>query len=140
MSTRSLFAVAACVLVPPCTLAAESVTVQVYANVLPVCRFAASPAFEAPVNRPLDSGAASPAGAITYRCTNGLAPAFTITASCGACSDSGRLWLSDISAAGRGMGSGRELTLVVTASGAQGPVQTAAAGVAPSEVSVTVSP
>jgi hypothetical protein len=136
ISWRSLSAVAACLLGPACTLAADSVTIQVYTNVLPVCRFAASSNID-PMGKPLDGGAASPAGAITYRCSNGLAPAFTITASCVGCPDSAPLMLSD-GGVGRGMGSGRELTLVVTAASVQGPVQTAAFGLG--DVNVTVSP
>jgi hypothetical protein len=47
--------------------------------------------------------------------------------------------LSDTAGVGRGMGSGRELTVIVTGPVAR-PLQTASASVAPGAVHVTVSP
>ena len=140
MSWRSLFAVAIWLFGSACTLAADSVTVELRATILPVCRFSASSGLDITAGRPFDATdapTASPSGAITYRCTSGVAPGFTITASCPGCSDGGMLIVSG-DGVGRGMGAGRELTLVVAAPAPQAPVQTAAANVG--NVSVTVSP
>jgi hypothetical protein len=138
MSWRYLFAVAAWLAGPACTLAADSVTVELRTTILPVCRFSASSGLDIAAARPfdtVDAPAASPGAAITYRCTNGVAPGFTITASCPGCPDGGTLIVSG-DGVGRGMGSGRELMLVVALPPSSQPVQTAATGIA----RVTVSP
>jgi hypothetical protein len=108
------------------------VTIAIYTTVLPVCRFSSS-------------SASGDTAAITYRCTNGIAPAFAVTASvfeCASCPDdsSRALIVSDDGGVGRGLGAGRELTLVVTAPIATPPVQTAFASIASGAISITVSP
>jgi hypothetical protein len=119
--------------------AAESVTVSIHTTVLPVCRFMGSIVPASPVPGMAEDGS-SPTGAITYQCTNGVAPSFAITAStaCPGCTDasaSAPVIVSDARAIGRGMGSGRELMLVVAAPMAPASLQTAL-----SSVSITVSP
>ncbi len=151
MGWRRVFAVfAACILQPACAGAADSLTVTINTTVLPVCRFSASgPAnFDTNAGGAVDAGQAAPlsaTGAITYRCTNGVAPAFAITAAagCGGCPDArgiGPVILSDNGGVGRGMGSGRDLTLIVAGPVGPAPVQTASVGVALADVSITVSP
>jgi hypothetical protein len=131
-----------------CTRAADSVTIAIYTTVLPVCRFSASsPSFDTSIGsgRASDierAGSGPASAAITYQCTTGVAPAFTLTAACAACPDApsaAPLVLSDTAGVGRGMGSGRELTVIVTGPVAR-PLQTASASVAPGAVHVTVSP
>jgi hypothetical protein len=136
--------------------AAESVTVTVYATVLPVCKFLTS----APVVNIADLGVGSSVGVgrpgppmgsaeITYRCSNGTVPSFAIaaaaatTAACAACPEAPSIVatfsLTD-NGPGRGMGSGRDLTLTVKGQIAPSPYQTAAAGANPETLTVTVSP
>lgn len=125
--------------------AGDSVTVAISTTVLPVCRFSAS----FPVGDVTDGASGVGAGeggsvparsAMTYRCTNGTAPAFAITAAaagCAACSGTSNMAFMispESSGAGRGFGDGRDLTLIVTAPIA--PLQVASSGM----VSVTVSP
>lgn len=140
MSRRLGFGVAAAwILVSGGAGAAESVTVSIQTTVLPVCRFMGSIVPGSTISGAGD-GASSPTGAITYQCTNGVAPTFAITAStgCPGCPDasaSAPVIVSDSRVVGRGMGSGRELTLVVAA-----PITPASVQTALSNVSITVSP
>lgn len=135
-----LYAVATIWILAPGSASADSVTISVNTTVLPVCRFAASPGINA-------SGGGSPTvlatGGITYRCTSGVAPAFTITAGCAGCADAlgvVPVTLSDSGGVGKGMGSGRQLTLIVTGPIAPAPIQTASAAIDSGNVSITVSP
>lgn len=119
--------------------AADSVTISIHTTVLPVCRFMGSIAPASAVTGMAEDGS-SPTGAITYQCTSGVTPSFAITASmaCPGCPDasaSAPVIVSDARAVGRGMGSGRELMLVVAAPMGSAPLQTAS-----SNVSITVSP
>jgi len=140
MSNRLSFSIAASwVLVAGGADGAETATISIYTTVLPVCRFAASIGSDA-TRIPLDRAQGSATGAVTYQCTSGVAPTFAITASagCPGCGDetpSAPVIVSYSHAIGRGMGSGRELTLVVA-----GPAPTESVRTALSNVSVTVSP
>jgi hypothetical protein len=141
LSSRLAFAVATAWTLAVCDVrGADSVTVSLYTTVLPVCRFGASAPDAAAGPRIADDGSAWLSGAITYRCTNGVAPTFAITASigCPACEEasaSGSYIVSESAAVGRGMGSGRELTLLVGGPGLIAPLHTAL-----NDVSITVSP
>jgi hypothetical protein len=115
--------------------ASDTVTIAMNTTVLPVCRFSASSPESGSAGRA--TSAASVTGTITYRCTNGLAPSFAITAICDGCAPT---IVSDDSGMGRGMGSARDLTLVVVSPFAPVAVQTASASVSSSAISVTVSP
>jgi hypothetical protein len=149
MSWRSgLVVVAAWLLPAGWARAADSATIAIYTTVVPVCRFSASsPGFDTSIGsgRAPDierAGSGPVSAALTYQCTNGVAPAFTLTAACAACLDDSSaapLVLSDNGGVGRGMGSGRELTVIVTGP-VTPPLQTALAGGTPGGVSVTVSP
>jgi hypothetical protein len=138
MSSRWAFAVATAWVSAARCAYADNVTVSLNTTVLPVCRFAASPSDPAIISK-ADNGAAWLSGAITYRCTNGVAPTFAITATigCPACVNaaSGPAIVSESGAMGRGMGSGRELTLLVAGPATAEPLQTAL-----NDVSITVSP
>ena len=141
ISSRWAFAVATGWTLAVCDVrGADSVTVSLYTNVLPVCRFAASAPGATGGPKIADDGSAWLSGAITYRCTNGVAPTFAITATigCPACEEAsatGPYIVSESGAVGRGMGSGRELTLLVGGPGLTAPLQTAL-----NNVSITVSP
>jgi len=140
MSNRLSFGIAASwVLVAGGAGAADSVTISIYTTVLPVCRFAAAGGPGAS-RIPQEPPPGSATGGITYQCTSGVAPTFAISASSGCigCVDDspGALVIvSDSRAVGRGMGSGRELTLVVAGPTPIEPLRTALG-----KVSVTVSP
>lgn len=139
MSSRLGFVVAAAWMLLPSVAAAESVTVSIQTTVLPVCRFMGSTALPSSLSGVAADGPA-PTGGITYQCTNGVAPSFAITASagCSGCPDgssNAAVIVSDSRTVGRGMGTGRELTLVVAGSVVAAPMQTAL-----SDVSITVSP
>ena len=105
----------------------------IYTNVLPACSFS------------VPTGSAETVS-ITYRCTNGVAPAFTViasTPSCNACpegSSTAPIMLSDNGAVGRGMGAGRDLPLVVAAPIATLRFQTASAGAHSGTVTITIAP
>lgn len=146
MPGRSLLAIVAAGVLAAPYAAADNVTIAIQTTVLPVCRFSASsgPDSMSGVGVTVGGGTAGTASitrAITYSCTSGVAPAFTITAaaSCVACG--APVVLSDNGGVGRGMGAGREQMLVVT-----GPVttpvafQTASLGVSLNDVSITVTP
>ena len=139
MSGRLGFVVAAAWTLLSCAAeAAESVTISIQTTVLPVCRFMGS---TAPSTLPGVAGeGTAPTGGIMYQCTNGVAPSFAITAStgCRGCQDmssNAAVIVSDSRSVGRGMGTGRELTLLVAGSAVAAPMQTAL-----SDVSITVSP
>ena len=139
MAQRCLYAVAAVWIITPASAPADSLTISINTTVLPVCRFSA------PSNRDIGGGGAtvSATGTITYRCSNGVAPAFAITAGCAGCADPrgiAPVTLSDNGGVGRGMGSGRELMLIVTGPAAPAPIETASLAFDAGNVSITVSP
>jgi hypothetical protein len=142
LSCRSALAVAAVWILSADRIgASDTVTIAMNTTVLPVCRFSAS----SPELGSVAGGATGPAsatGTITYRCTNGLAPTFAITAICDGCDgrDTAPVIVSDEGGVGRGMGSGRDLTLVVVSPFAPVALQTASASLSSGAISVTVSP
>jgi hypothetical protein len=143
MFQRSFFAIAAVMILPTGEVrAAESVSVAIHTTVLPVCRFSASVPLAATQT---DSAVAATGTAMTYRCTNGTAPTFTITGAtgCAACSElqhTAFVLSPEGGSTGRGFGDGRDLTIVVTGPIAPTPFQIAAIGAVSGVVSVTVSP
>ncbi len=134
--------------------AADSRSVTVNATVVGVCRFFTA----APVVNITNTGtgsnidpssATSATGnaAITYRCSNGTTPSFTVpataTVTCAACTGSPTMTPTMTSAntgAGSGMGSGQDKTLTVTGTLLQAAFQDSAAGIYTGNITVSVTP
>lgn len=135
-------------------IAADNVTVTVNATVTGVCKFFTS----APVvninntgtGSNIDPSLAGPAtgnAAITYRCSNGTTPTFTVpataTITCSACSGTPTLTPtigSTNTGAGSGMGSGNDKTLTVTGTLLQSTYENAAVGAYTGTIVVSVNP
>jgi hypothetical protein len=134
--------------------AADSVSVTVNATIIGVCKFFTA----SPVVNITNTGsgsnidpslAASAVGnaAITYRCSNGTTPVFTVpgtaTVTCGACSGTPTMTPVITSAntgAGTGLGTGKDQTLTVTGTIVQANFQNAAAGAYTGSMTVDVAP
>jgi hypothetical protein len=134
--------------------ASDSVTVTVNATIITVCKFFTA----APVVNITNTGSGSnidPSSAtsavgnasITYRCSNGTSPVFTVpataTVTCGACTGTPTMTpaiTSAGSAAGTGMGAGNDKTLTVTGTIIQANFQNALAGAYTGTMTVSVTP
>jgi hypothetical protein len=151
----ALFAVAAMgVLASNGAQAADSVSVTVNATIVGVCKFFTA----APIVNITNTGTGSnidPSSAttatgnapITYRCSNGTSPLFTVpataTVTCGACSGTPTMTPAITSAntgAGTGMGGGNDKTLTVTGTILAAGFQNAAAGSYTGNITVDVAP
>ncbi|MFN7572076.1 MAG: hypothetical protein ACK5TK_11595 [Betaproteobacteria bacterium] len=135
-------------------VAADNVTVTVNATVTGVCKFfTSSPVVN--INNTgtgsnIDPSLAGPAtgnAAITYRCSNGTTPTFTVpataTITCSACAGTPTLTPSIGSTntgAGSGMGSGNDKTLAVTGTLLQSAYENAAVGAYTGTIVVSVNP
>src|SRR4029450_11339658 len=151
MFRRFLLAVAAAWILPAGNARpADSVTVAIHTTILPVCRFSAAVPVEVHAADGTSSvtvtASAPPSSAMIYRCTNGTAPAFTVTGAatgCAACPeipDMAFMLSPEGGGAGRGFGDGRDLTLIVTGPISPTRFQVASMRVFASAVSITVSP
>jgi hypothetical protein len=134
--------------------ASDSVNVTVNATVVGVCKFfTTSPVVDITntgTGSNIDPSSATTASgnvAITYRCSNGTSPTFTVpataTVTCAACSGTPTMAATMSSAntgAGTGMGSGQSKTLTVTGQIAQAIFQDAAAGAYTGSITVDVAP
>ena len=82
--------------------------------------------------------------AITYRCSNGTGPTFTVPATATVTASGGATMTPDITSAntgaGTGMGSGQDKTLTVTGTITSANFQNAAAGDYTGSITVSVSP
>lgn len=134
--------------------ASDSVSVTVNATVVGVCKFFTA----APVVNITNTGTgsnidpssattASGSAAITYRCSNGTSPTFTVpataTVTCAACSGTPTMTptvTSSNTGAGTGMGSGQDKTLTATAQILQAAFQNAAAGAYTGSMTISVTP
>lgn len=149
-----LFAAAFAALGAGSVQASDSVSVTVNATVVGVCKFfSAAPVVNITNTAtgsnidPSSSTTASGNAAITYRCSNGTTPTFTVpptaTVTCAACSGTPTMAATMTSAnngAGTGMGTGQNKTLTVTGEIAQGIFQDAAAGAYTGSITVDVAP
>ena len=134
--------------------ASDSVSVTVNATVVGVCKFFTSSPVMSITNTgtgsnidPSSSTTATGNAAITYRCSNGTSPTFTVpataTVTCAACSGTPTMTPTITSAntgAGTGMGSGQDKTLTATGQITQANFQNAAAGAYTGSITVTVAP
>lgn len=134
--------------------ASDSVSVTVNATIVGVCKFFTS----SPVVNITNTGSGSnidPSSAttatgnapITYRCSNGTSPTFTVpataTVTCAACTGSPTMTPAVSSAntgAGTGMGSGQDKSLTVTGQITQANFQNAPAGTYTGNITVSVTP
>ncbi len=134
--------------------ASDSLSVTVNATVIGVCKFFTS----APVVNITNTGTGSnidPSSAttatgnvaISYRCSNGTTPAFTVPASatvtCSACTGTPTMTptlTSSNTGAGTGMGSAQNKTLTVTGTLLAAAFTDAAAGAYTGNVTVSVTP
>lgn len=134
--------------------ASDSVSVTVNATIVGVCKFFTA----APVANITNTGTgsnidpssattASGNAAITYRCSNGTTPTFTVpataTVTCALCTGAPTMTptvTSSNTGAGTGMGSGNDKTLTVTGTLLQAAFQNAAAGAYTGNITVSVSP
>jgi len=134
--------------------ASDSVSVTVNATIVGVCKFFTA----APVLNLTNTGSGSnidPSSAtsatgnaaITYRCSNGTTPVFTVpataTVTCGACSGTPTMAptiTSSNTGAGTGLGSGKDQTLTVTGTILQANFQDAAVGAYTGNMTVSVTP
>jgi hypothetical protein len=151
----ALFAVAAIgVLASSGAQAADNLSVTVNATIVGVCKFFTA----APVvnvtntgtgsNIDPSSGAAATGNVpITYRCSNGTSPTFTVpataTVTCAACAGTPTMTPTITSAntgAGSGMGAGQDKTLTVTGTLLAASFQNAAAGAYTGNITVSVTP
>ena len=150
----SIFAVLIGTLIAGSAQASDSVSVTVNATVIGVCKFfTASPVINITntgTGSNIDPSSATTATgnvAISYRCTNGTAPVFTVpataTVTCGACSGSPTMVptiSSTNTGAGTGMGTGNNKTLTVTGQIVQANFQNAAVGTYTGSMTVSVTP
>lgn len=134
--------------------AADSLSVTVNATVIGVCKFFTS----APVVNITNTGTGSnidPSSAttatgnvaISYRCSNGTTPSFTVpataTVTCSLCTGTPTMTptlTSSNTGAGTGMGSGQNKTLTVTGTLLAAAFTDAAAGAYTGNVTVSVTP
>jgi len=135
-------------------LAADNVTVTVNATIVGVCKFfTAAPVVNITntgTGSNIDPSSATTAtgnAAITYRCSNGTSPTFTVpataTVTCGACTGTPTMTpaiTSSNTGAGTGLGAGKDQTLTVTGTILQAAFQNSLAGVYTGTMSVTVAP
>jgi hypothetical protein len=134
--------------------ASDSVSVTVNATVVGVCKFfTAAPVVDITntgTGSNIDPSSATSAvgnAAITYRCSNGTGPVFTVpataTVTCGACAGTPTMTPAITSAntgAGTGLGSGKDQTLTVTGTIVQANFQNALAGAYTGTMTVSVTP
>lgn len=138
----------------PAAQASDSVSVTVNATIVGVCKFFTA----APVVNITNTGTGSnidPSSAttatgnapITYRCSNGTSPTFTVpataTVTCASCTGTPTMTptiTSSNTGAGTGMGSGQDKTLTVTGTLLQAAFQNAAAGAYTGNITVSVTP
>ena len=132
----------------------DSVSVTVNATVIGVCKFfTAAPVLNLTntgVGSNIDpSSATSATGTvnITYRCTNGTTPTFTVpataTVTCGACSGSPTMAptiTSTNTGAGTGLGTGKDQTLAVSGTITQANFQNSPVGAYTGTMTVSVTP
>jgi hypothetical protein len=149
-----LFAAAFAALGAGSVQASDSVSVTVNATVVGVCKFfTASPVVDITNTGtgsnidPSSATTASGNAAITYRCSNGTSPTFTVpataTVTCALCSGTPTMTptiTSSDTGAGTGMGSAQNQTLTVTGQITQANFQDAAAGAYTGSISVSVTP
>ena len=154
MRRSSIFVVLAGILIGSGAQASDNVSVTVNATVIGVCKFfTASPVINITntgTGSNIDPSSATTATgnvAISYRCTNGTAPVFTVpataTVTCGACSGSPTMVpviSSSNTGAGTGMGTGNNKTLTVTGQILQANFQNAAVGAYTGSMTVSVTP
>ena len=134
--------------------ASDSVSVTVNATVVGVCKFfTAAPVVDITntgTGSNIDPSSATSAvgnAAITYRCSNGTSPVFTVpataTVTCGACTGTPTMTPTITSAntgAGTGLGGGKDQTLTVTGTIVQANFQNALAGAYTGTMTVSVTP
>lgn len=150
---RLLFVAALATSVAGSAQASDSLSVTVNATVVGVCKFFTSSPVVNITNTATGSNidpslatTASGNAAISYRCSNGTSPTFTVpataTVTCGACSGATMTpaITSANTGAGTGMGSGQDKTLTVTGQILQAAFQNAAAGAYTGSITVDVAP
>jgi hypothetical protein len=133
--------------------ASDSVSVTVNATIVGVCKFFTSSPVVNITNTgsgsnidPSSSTTATGNAAITYRCSNGTTPTFTIpataTVTCAACSGAtmAPTITSSNTGAGTGLGAGKDQTLTVTGTILQANFQNSPAGAYTGSITVDVSP
>jgi len=159
MNTRTLkswllAAAASTVFVAGGAQATDSATVTVNATITAVCKFfTASPTVNITNTGsgsnidPSSATAASGNVPITYRCSNGTTPVFTVpataTVTCGACTGSPTMAPTISSAntgVGTGMGTGKDQTLTVTGQITQANFQNSPVGAYTGTMTVSVTP
>jgi len=135
---------------------ADNTSVTVNATIIGVCKFQVTPVLNITNTGsgsnidPSSSTTAQGQSAVTYRCTNGQAPTFTVPASATVtcttaptCNTSTMTTSSLTSAntgAGTGMGAGKDQTLTVTAQINQAGFQNALLGSYQGSIALTVAP
>jgi hypothetical protein len=134
--------------------ASDSVSVTVNATIVGVCKFFTAAPIVNITNTgtgsnidPSSSTDATGSANISYRCSNGTSPSFTVpataTVTCAACSGTPTMTpaiTSTNGGAGTGMGSGQDKTLTVTGTLLQAAFQNAAAGAYTGNITVSVTP
>jgi hypothetical protein len=147
---------AACALAAGSAQASDSVSVTVNATIVGVCKFfTSSPVINITntgTGSNIDPSLAGPATGsvdITYRCSNGTSPSFTVPASatvtcttagtCGASTMAPTVGSSN-TGAGTGLGSGKDQTLTVTGQITQANYQNAQVGSYSGNMTVSVTP
>jgi len=154
---RSLLAtLSMAMLASPLASASDSTTVTINATIVGVCKFfTSSPTMN--INNtgtgsnidPSLTGDATGSAAITYRCSNGTAPTFTVpTTATISCSTSGSCGSSTMTPSitstgggnGTGMGSGQDKTLTVTGTITAANYQNMSVGTYSGTMTVSIAP
>lgn len=134
--------------------ASDNVTVTVNATIVGVCKFfTAAPVLNLTntgTGSNIDPSSATSAtgnAAITYRCSNGTTPVFTVpataTVTCGACTGTPTMAptiTSSNTGAGTGLGAGKDQTLTVTGTIVQANFQNSLVGAYTGTMTVSVTP
>jgi hypothetical protein len=156
LALASIFGIGAAVLSSTPAHASDSVSVTVNATIIGVCKFfTASPVINITntgSGSNIDPSLAGPASGsvdVTYRCSNGTSPSFTVPASatvtcttagtCGATSMAPTVTSSN-TGAGTGLGSGKDQTLTVTGQITQANYQNMQVGSYSGSMTVSVTP
>jgi hypothetical protein len=156
LALASLFGVGAAVLSSTPAHASDSVSVTVNATIIGVCKFfTASPVINITntgSGSNIDPSLAGPASGsvdVTYRCSNGTSPSFTVpgtaTVTCTTAGTCGSTTMtptvtSSNTGAGTGLGSGKDQTLTVTGQITQANYQNMQVGSYSGSMTVSVTP
>jgi len=154
LKVGAIAAATSCLFAASAAQASDSVSVTVNATIVGVCKFFTSSPVINITNAaggidPSSATTASGNAAITYRCSNGTSPTFTVPAtatvtcttsgSCGTTSMAPTVTSSN-TGAGTGLGSGKDQTLTVTGQITQANFQNMQVGSYQGNMTVSVSP